>query len=310
MKRLFTWWRRATAPAQGYLIGLDSTTLATKHRVFLTDPRNGNGAVISDDSTASPMVAPDNDVYIGILGNPGNGSRGFLLRFSGDLTVEKTPGGFGWDYTPAIVPASMVPSYQGPSSYLIFAKYNNYAGFGDGDGVNRIALLDPNATQIDPHPSADGLVEMREVLTVIGPTPDENALSTEFPYAVREWCINTAAVNPGHEQHLPAERGRPHLQLEPGDEFAFPGRRTQRGHRTALRSHDHWPEWNRVYAERRHSLCPRRLTMGLAIALASSMPDLRTVVVGQSLTFTATITNTGPAGGHSYRHGHVPGSYL
>src|ERR1044071_4494930 len=175
---------------EGYLLALDSTTLVMRHRVFLTDPRNGNGAFISDDSTASPTVAPDNDVYIGILSNPGNGSRGFLLRFSGDLATEKTPGAFGWDYTAAIVPASMVPSYTGASSYLIFSKYNNYAGAGDGDGVNKIALLDPNDTQIDPHPSAPGLVEMREVLTVIGPTPDENALSTEFPYAVREYCIN------------------------------------------------------------------------------------------------------------------------
>ena len=153
---------KANSTGEGYLIGLDSTTLATRYRVFLRDPRNTSGAAISDDSTASPTVAPDNDVYIGILSNPGNGSRGFLLRFSSDLTIQKTPGAFGWDYTPAIVPATMVPSYQGGSSYLIFSKYNNYAGFGEGDGINKIALLDPNATQIDPHPSA-GLVEMREV---------------------------------------------------------------------------------------------------------------------------------------------------
>ena len=54
-------------------------------------------------------VAPDGDVYFGIFSNPDNGSRGFLLRFSSDLTVEKTPGGFGWDYTAAIVPATMAP---------------------------------------------------------------------------------------------------------------------------------------------------------------------------------------------------------
>ena len=41
----------------------------------------------------------------------------------------------------------MVPSYQGPSSYLLFVKYNNYAGAtaGDGNGINKIALLDPTA---------------------------------------------------------------------------------------------------------------------------------------------------------------------
>ncbi|HMG03903.1 MAG TPA: hypothetical protein VK581_00495, partial [Chthoniobacterales bacterium] len=197
-----------TTEFYGYLLGLDSTTLATKHQVFLSDPRNGNGAGVTDNSTASATVAPDDDVYFGILGNPGNGSRGFLLRFSGDLTTEKTPGAFGWDYTPAIVPATMVPSYQGSSTYLIFCKYNNYP-FTDGDGVNRIAVLDPNAIQIDPHTTADGLVEMREVLTAIGPTPDDESLSSQFPYAVREWCINTAAVNPATNSiFLTSEDGR------------------------------------------------------------------------------------------------------
>src|SRR6185295_6500959 len=202
--------KSAGTETYGYLLGLDATTLATKYKVFLKDPRDhqANNAAILDDSTASPMVAPDGDVYFGINGNPGNGSRGFLLRFSGDLAVEKTPGGFGWDYTAAIVPATMVPSYTGSSSYLIFAKYNNYA-FADGNGVNRIALLDPNSFQIDPHPSANGLVEMREVLTAIGPTPDHERYSSTYPYAVREWCINTAAVNPATSNILiPNEDGR------------------------------------------------------------------------------------------------------
>ena len=251
---------KSSDTGHGYLVGLDSTTLATQHRVFVKDPRNSNGAAISDNSTASPTVAPDNDVYIGILSNPGNGSRGFLLRFSSDLTIEKTPGAFGWDYTPAIVPATMVPSYQGASPYLIFSKYNNYAGSGDGDGVNKIALLDPNATQIDPHPSAGGLVEMREVFTVMGPTPDENSLSTEFPYAVREWCINTAAVC--HKQYFHAQRGRPPAPLEPRHQFAFPSRNTHLGYRRALRPYHNWPEWCRVYAQRRHPLCDRQFEWG------------------------------------------------
>ena len=74
----------------------------------------------------------------------------------------------------------------------MFCKYNDYV-LTDASGVNRVALLDPNSTQIDPHASAPGLVEMREVLTVIGPTPDQQP---GFPNAVREWCINAPAVNP------------------------------------------------------------------------------------------------------------------
>lgn len=192
----------------GYLLGLDAATLTNKYRVLLKDPRSGSYAGILDDSTASPMVAPDGDVYFGIYSNPDNGSRGFLLRFSSDLSVERTPGAFGWDYTPAFVPASMVPSYTGASSYLIFSKYNYYAGYGGADGVNRIAILDPNATQMDGHPSALGLVEMREVMTTMGVTPDPEYLGSTYPNAVREWCINTPAVNPAtHSIFTPSEDG-------------------------------------------------------------------------------------------------------
>src|SRR6185436_15303501 len=146
-----------------YLLGLDTTNLTTKYSVLLRDPRGGGGfAGVPDDATASPLVGPDGDVFLGVGANPGNGSRGFLLHFSADLQTQKPPSAFGWDYTPAIVPTNIVPSYKGTSPYLLFSKYNNYAG-GDGNGINRIALLDPNSTQIDPHPTAPGLVEMREV---------------------------------------------------------------------------------------------------------------------------------------------------
>jgi hypothetical protein len=192
----------------GYLLGLDSTTLATKDKVFLNDPRplSGGGfnpAGILDNSTASPTIGPDGDVYFGVFGNPYNGSRGWLLHFSSDLSVEKTPGAFGWDDTASIVPASMVPSYHGTSSYLLFTKYNNYAGTTDGgDGVNKIAILDPNATETEPHASSNGLLVMKEVMTIAGPTPDGDFRSQGFLNAVREWCINSAVVDPATKSVL------------------------------------------------------------------------------------------------------------
>jgi hypothetical protein len=196
----------------GYLLGLDATTLATKYKVFLKDPRNGGtaNALISDQGTSSATIGPDGDVYFGVLGGTSNGFRGFLLHFNEDLTVQKTPGGFGWDNTVAIVPKSMVPSYSGASPYLLFSKYNNYAAsLADGaDGVNRIAVLDPNDSQVDPHPSGNGLAIMREVLTLPGPTPDADVRSMSYPRAVKEWCINTAAVDPASSSILtPSEDG-------------------------------------------------------------------------------------------------------
>jgi hypothetical protein len=113
-----------------------------------------------------------------------------MLHFSADLQTTKTPGGFGWDDTPSIVPAAAVASYAGTSSYLLLTKYNDYASTG-GQGQNRMAILDPFATMTDP---ISGATVMKEVLTVLGPTPDDDFPGN--PLAVREWCINTAAVDP------------------------------------------------------------------------------------------------------------------
>jgi hypothetical protein len=182
-----------------YLVGLDTTTLATKYKVFLDDPRPGShNAGELDDGTASPLVGPDGDVFLGVFPEQFNGSRGFMLHFDSTLTVAHAPGAFGWDDTASIVPASMVPSYTGPSSYLLFTKYNNYAGSGNfhgGDGYNLIAILDPSETQTDTRNDGATIQVMKEVMTIAGPTPDPEFID-KFPNARREWCINSAVVDP------------------------------------------------------------------------------------------------------------------
>jgi hypothetical protein len=177
----------------GYLLALDARTLATRASVRLRDPKTpANDALLHDDGTASPTIGPDGDVYFGVLENPfpSNHARGWLLHFDRDLVPAGPPGAFGWDDTASIVPAALVPSYLGTSEHLLMTKYNNYAGVG-GDGVNRIAILDPNAGMTDP---ISGITVMNEVLTVAGPTPDDDFPGS--PTAVREWCINTAVVDP------------------------------------------------------------------------------------------------------------------
>lgn len=183
---------RGSTPVQrGYLLALDATTLAVKARVALVEPATGSAARISDDATSSPTVGPDGDVYYGVLDRVGSAhnSRGWLLHFDATLATARTPGSFGWDNTPSIVPASIVSSYTGSSAYLLLCKYNNYLGSGTGNGDNKIAILDPFATQ--PDPIVPAVSVMREVLTRSGPTPEPGV---GLP-AVREWCINTAAVD-------------------------------------------------------------------------------------------------------------------
>lgn len=275
-----------TSTTSPTLLALDATTLSLVSKVALKDPRNGNAANLNDISTASPMVAPDGDVYFGVLANPNNGSRGWLLRFSGDLSVVKTPGGFGWDYTAGVIPATMVPSYIGTSSYLLFSKYNNYVS-GDGNGINLVSILDPNSTQLDYHATAPGFTTMREVLTLISPSPDP--AFTSWIGAAREWCINAAAISPsqnsiyfnnedGHAYRwdlstnsltesvqLNSGMGQPYVPTVIGPDgtiFTLNG-----GYLFAVGDLD-----------------------DVEVSISSSAPNVRNTVFGDSVTFTATVS--------------------
>jgi hypothetical protein len=189
-----------TGGTAGYLVCLRSSDLGFVAKVRLKDPKSGSDAFVTDDGTSSPTVGPDGDVYIGTLETPlgSNNYRGWLLHFDATLAQAKTPAAFGWDDTASIVPAAAVPSYTGPSSYLLMIKYNNYAGAGTGDGVNKLAVVDPGTAATEP---VSGFAAMKEILTVAGPTPDADHLPT-LPNAVREWCVNTAVVCPATKSIL------------------------------------------------------------------------------------------------------------
>ena len=138
-----------TDSGSGELLELKTADLTYVARAQLLDPAGtafgGQPSTITGDSSATPTVGPDGDVYFGVLEHSfgSNHDRGWLLHFSGDLLQSKPSGFFGWDDTASVVPAALVPSYLGTSSYLLMTKYNDYAGIG-GTGINKIAILDPD----------------------------------------------------------------------------------------------------------------------------------------------------------------------
>ncbi len=178
--------------SDGYLCRANATDLKPLGRVRLIDPNTGSAASINGHGTSSPTIGPDGDVYFGVLESnfPAHHGRGWMLHFDASLAQSKTPGSFGWDDTASIVPASAVPSYVGGSSYLILTKYNNYSNRGiGGDGMNRVAVLDPNGqTQSDRFLS--NVAVMKEVLTIVSPTPHPQGLPGRT-----EWCINACAID-------------------------------------------------------------------------------------------------------------------
>jgi hypothetical protein len=180
----------------GYLVEVNATTLAPIARVRLTDPNTHSDAIILDDSSAAPTIGPDGDVYYGVFETAccSNHDRGWLMHFNSTLSTQKVTGAFGWDTTASVVSKSLVPSYTGSSSYLLLTKYNNYYSTG-GNGHNYVAVTDPNTSMVDP---VTGVNVMKVVMEQLGPTQDQNAPAG----AVREWCINSAAIDPGTQSAI------------------------------------------------------------------------------------------------------------
>jgi hypothetical protein len=58
--------------------------------------------------------------------------------------------------------------------------------------VNKVAVLDPGDSMLDKYATAPVTV-MKEVITVNGVTSIEDPA---YPDAVKEWCVNTTAVDP------------------------------------------------------------------------------------------------------------------
>ena len=73
-----------------------------------------------------------------------------MLHFTADLTQAQTPGAFGWDNTPSVVPAvDGARRTRAPRRTCSSPSTTTTRGHG-GDGVNRIADARPERHQVEP----------------------------------------------------------------------------------------------------------------------------------------------------------------
>jgi hypothetical protein len=154
----------------------------------------GPGRVI-DDSTSSPVVAPDGSVFYGAytLYNYAQGHMMHFDRHGNFLNAFE----FGWDITPAI--------YQHDGTYSVVQKNNHYGG-GSYCGDDNFCPPDRNDQNSNGYPEAYFVTSLSPHLNEEWSFQNTNTLSctrqpdgtvtcvSDHPRGF-EWCVNAPAVD-------------------------------------------------------------------------------------------------------------------
>ncbi|HKQ07699.1 MAG TPA: hypothetical protein VJ464_21410 [Blastocatellia bacterium] len=155
---------------------------------------SGPGRVL-DDSTSSPVVAPDGSVYYGAY-TLYNYAQGHMMHFdaAGNFLNAFR---FGWDITPGI--------YAHDGTYSVITKDNHYGG-GSYCGVEQFCPEDRNAQNSDGYPEAYFVSSLSPNLTLEWAFQNTNTLSctrqpngsvtcvSDHPRGF-EWCVNAPAID-------------------------------------------------------------------------------------------------------------------
>ena len=154
----------------------------------------GPGRVF-DDSTSSPVIAPDGSVFYGAL-TVYNYLQGHMMHFDANgnfLNAFR----FGWDITPAI--------YSHDGTYSVITKDNHY-GTGSYCGVESFCPSDRTVENSDGYPEAYFVSSLSPNLTLEWSFQNANTLSctrqadgsvtcvSDHPRGF-EWCVNAPAID-------------------------------------------------------------------------------------------------------------------
>ena len=134
----------------------------------------GSG-IILDNSSASPVVAPDGSILYGAY-NTYNDEQGHLMHFDSQGAFLGAYG-FGWDTTPAIYPHD--------GSYSIIEKENHYGGV--------VHPPEYFITQLDPALNVEW--QLRNTNTEACGRDSQGSIVCVPTQPGFEWCVNAPAVD-------------------------------------------------------------------------------------------------------------------
>jgi outer membrane protein assembly factor BamB len=157
-----------------------------------SDNQPGSGHV-NDNSTSSPVVAPDGTIYYGSYTRY-NFSQGHMMRFSATgefLSAYK----FGWDVTPAI--------WEHEGTFSLITKENRYVGQGirvpgDEEGYY--------ITQLSPELNVEWQFKGTNTLSCSRRTDGSLQCTDDRPEGF-EWCVNALAVDSRGVVYVNSEDG-------------------------------------------------------------------------------------------------------
>jgi outer membrane protein assembly factor BamB len=170
-----------------------------------SDNQPGSGAV-NDNSTSSPVVAPDGTIYYGSYSRY-NHSQGHMMRFSpaGEF-LGAYP--FGWDVTPAV--------WRHDGTFSLITKENRYVGAGSycgGCPPDRVPS-EPEGyyiTQLSPELQREWQFQATNTESCARQEDGTVECVDDHPETF-EWCVNSLAVD---------ERGVVYVNSEDGHLYAI-----------------------------------------------------------------------------------------
>jgi hypothetical protein len=176
---------------------------------FGVDPatnRPGAGRVL-DDSSASPVVAPDGSVFYGAYTSY-NYSQGHLMHFGADGTFLGAYA-FGWDTTPAV--------YAHDGTYSLVTKENHYGSTGSYCNDPKYCPPDRNTsapdypegyfvTQLSPDLKVQWRLQATNLESCQRGSGGAVSCVADHP-ASFEWCVNAPAIDAQGTVYASSEDG-------------------------------------------------------------------------------------------------------